>query len=415
MTIEERITKAKCQLLIHEPWFGQLACYLRMIPTKDLPIETPACVTLAGDMYYRPDWIKTLSDDEVKGIVCHEIMHLAYLHLTRLQQRNPELWNIAADLKINLDIHNSSHMTLPKGVLISEYGSWSHQIPGGKTIVIDDIGKKTTEQIYEELKQQAPKQKIQKFLLDIVVGSGLGKKSKGKGKNKSTVGKALYDKLKQKMSKSELDNIAREWQGRVSTANQLSKGTTPAGVLRDMSALENPELSWLQIIQGRFSKNEKRKTWKFPNKRWLPMYFPAHVKEKGLKAVIAIDTSGSMSESELSQALTEIWGLSQQFKSIHLFITTCDAKVHDIFEVKNGNKTRLFDIIKFRGGGGTSSVPVFDMIKKNYRDAIDCLIFFTDLYTDFPNKAPLYPTYWVSQQHDQTVPFGKVIKLRRTK
>jgi len=182
-----------------------------------------------------------------------------------------------------------------------------------------------------------------------------------------------------------------------------------------MAKLENPELSWLQIIQTRFSKSEKSRTWRTPNKRWLPFYFPAQIKTKGLKAVIAIDTSGSMSERELTQALSEIWGLSQQYKTIQLFVVTCDAKVHDIFEVKNGNRTRLFDIIKLRGGGGTSSIPIFNLIKKTYKDMIDCLIFFTDLETDFPNKAPLYPTYWVSQYHDATVPFGKVIKLRRTR
>lgn len=415
MNINEKITKAKCQLLIQEPWFGQLACYLNMIPTKDLPIETPACVTLAGDMYYRPDWMDSLEDDQIKGIICHEIMHLAYLHLVRIQQREPKLWNVAADLKINLDIADSNHMSLPAGLLIPEYRSWSTKLKDGKEIKVDEIDQKTTEQIYEELRRQIPPDKsIMKFLLDLVVGSGMGE-GKQKSNQKNGIGKNLLKKLKQKFSKSELDSFAREWQGRVSAANQLSKGSVPGGILREMAALENPELSWLQIIQNRFSKNEKSKTWRYPNKRWLPMYFPANIKQKGLKAVIAIDTSGSMSKEELTQALSEIWGLSQQYKTIHLYVATCDAKIHDIFEVRNGNKSRLFDLIKLRGGGGTSSIPVFKMIKEKYRDLIDCLIFFTDLETDFPNKKPFYPVYWVSQYHDARVPFGKVIKLRRTR
>jgi len=402
MKIEERITKAKCQLLIHEPWFGQLACYLNVIPTKDLPLETPACVTMSGDMYYRPDWMDTLNDNEIKGIICHEIMHLAYLHLNRLQEREPYVWNTAADLKINLDIENSNHMDLPEGVLIPKYGKWSTELKDGKVIEIEDIDEKTTEQIYEELRQQIPPK--QETFIDLVIGSGMGK---------DKVGKELMKQLGKQMSKAEIENMAREWQGRVSAASQLTKGNVPAGLARELAKLESPELSWLQIIQTRFSKSEKRRTWKIPNKRWLPMYFPACVKDKGLKAVIAIDTSGSMSESDLAQALSEIWGLSQQFRSIHLYIVTCDSKVHDVFEVKNGNKNRLFDIIKLRGGGGTSSKPVFKLIKENYRDMIDCLIFFTDLCTDFPDKKPLYPVYWVSQ-YDEEIPFGKLVKLRRT-
>jgi len=416
MTIEERITKAKCQLLIHEPWFGQLACYLDMHPTKDLPLETPACVTLSGDMYYRPDWMATLKDEEIKGIICHEIMHLAYLHLTRIQQRDHVLFNTAADLKINMDIDNSNHMDLPDGLLIPDYGTWSIKLPNKKEIKVENIGDKTTEQVYEELRQQAPP--AQKYMLDIVIGSGMGeKKGKGSGgSNKAkSVGRKLLQKLSKKLDKSQIDNLGREWQGRVSAANQLSKGTAPGGLLREMAALENPELSWLQIIQTRFSKNERKRTWRTPNKRWLPYYFPANVKQKGLKAVIAIDTSGSMSEAELTQALSEIWGLAQQFKTFELYVCTCDSKVYDVFEVKNGNKTRLFDIIKLRGGGGTSAVPVFEMIKERYRDIIDCLIFFTDLYTDFPKVKPFYPVYWVSQNANENIPFGKIVKLRRTR
>jgi len=416
MTIAERITKAKCQLLIHEPWFGQLACYLTMNPTKELPIETPACVTMAGDMYYRPDWIDTLDDDQIKGIICHEIMHLAYLHLNRIQQREKFMFNIAADLKINQDINRSSHMSLPEGLLIPEYDRWTTPLPDGKEIEIDNISEKTTEQVYEELREQSPPK--QKFMLDLVIGSGMGnEKGKGKGKgNKGTsVGKKLLKKLRKKFSKSELDNMSREWEGRVTSANQLSKGNVPAGILRELAALESPELSWLQIIQDRFSKCEKKRSWRTPNKKWLPYYFPGNIKQKGLKAVIAIDTSGSMSSSELAQALSEIWGLSQQFKSIHLFITTCDAEIHNTFELKTGSKERLLNLIELRGGGGTSSIPVFDMIKEEHRDVIDCLIFFTDLMTDFPDKKPFYPVYWVSQYHESKIPFGKLVKLRRTK
>ena len=397
MTIEERIIKAKCMLLQNEPWFGQLACYLNLIEMKD--IET-AGILPNGDLYYNPDWINGLANSELRGLVCLEVLHLAYQHPFRIQSRDLQLWNIAGDIKINNDLYYKSFfLKLPQGGILPESNKWTF----GK-ITIEDIEEKTTEQIYEELKKKLPNPP--KFIIDLLmvdVNSKLGKK----------INQKLLGKLGVKSK--DLEELSRDWQGRVSNVSQGKlKGNMPNGLLRELNALENPELSWLQIIQERFSRKEKKRSWKSANKKWLPFYYPAVVKDKSLKAVIAIDTSASMSKAELTQTLSEIWGLANSYRSIKLIMITCDAKIHQVFTIENGNKQMLFNI-KLKGYGGTSFVPVFDWIEKEYRNTIDALVYFTDGRGDFPEKKPFYQTYWVTQYSERSsYPFGKIVKLRKT-
>ncbi len=381
MNSEQRITKAKVSLLISQPWFGQLSCYLNPVETKKID---SAAINERGNFYYNPKFIERCSDKELKGLVCHEILHLAYQHPFRIQNRDHKIFNIAADLKINHELQHclGRSMELPKGGLMVNYGKW--ECANAK---VENIGEKTTEQIYKELMKQAFK--IPNFILDLMKGQG---------------------GIKEVNSK-ELPGLSREWQSRIDSANAQQKGNVPEGVLRELKELEYPELSWLQIIRQRLKAVSRVRTWKRPNKRYLPWYFPGATRNKGLTAVVAIDTSGSMSSKQLTKALSEIWGLTETFKGIKFYLTTCDAAVWDVLKIDYRNKIKLKQI-KMRGGGGTDFRPVFKLVKKDYQSEIDCLIFFTDGYGNFPDKKPFYPVYWVTDSRDVKFPFGKVIYLK---
>ena len=424
---EQRLVKAKISLLLQEPWFGQLSTYLNLIEKRKEEIPT-AAINLRGDFFFNPEFIEKLNDDELKGLVCHEILHLAFQHPFRILARNPILWNIAADLKVNEEINSSGIFKLPKDGLIPNYQKeWEFA-----KIKIKNIDVKTTEQIYEELYSKVPK-----FEVKISFGQGQGSPQPGKGKEGQNGGgkvqkvdtsklkepwKGLVEKMIKDLIRSEKedhDNInpseskqlARDWEERVDAANQSGQGRVPAGILRELRALENPELPWYQIIRQRLSKLVRKKSWKFPNKKWLPFYFPGSEKRKTIKAVIAIDTSGSMSTHDITQAISETWGIANSFRNFQLFIVFNDADVWDKIEVKNGNR-EIIKHLRPKGGGGTDFRPVFDLIKKEWNDSIDCLVFFTDGYGNFPDKKPSYQVYWTTQSNDIVWPFGQVLHLK---
>lgn len=396
MTIQDRITKAKVKMLIKQPFYGQLACQM-------IPMQSDRCPTMgvdmAGNLYFNEEFAQKLSDDEMIGVMAHEILHLAYLHPARVGELDPTLWNIACDIKVNRDI--GSIFTLPKTGII----------PKGNTIklgnvCIKDIDSKTTEEIYKELSRNATKVSVSinsDGSISATFEDGDGNKQQVK------INKDLLDGK----SKQEVERLAKEWKEKVSMAlqNSKQKGNVPAGFLREIAELETPKLKWDRVIRERFLKSYKVKSWQKVNKKWLPDYFAGTKKNKTLNAFLAIDTSGSMGNEELAQIKSEIWGLANTFKGFKLHIACCDADLYDVYELTEKTKQKFFDI-KLKGGGGTSFKPVFSYIKKKMGDNIDCLVYFTDGYGDFPNKKPSYQVYWVINNKDITVPFGKYIYLQ---
>lgn len=419
MNTEERLTRAKVKLLIDQPWFGQLACYI--IPRENNYIST-ACINERGDFYYNKNFVDTLSDIQIKTLLCHEILHLAFRHPFRNMAREATIWNIACDLKVNEEL-GGYQFELPSGALIPSNGEWKFS---GHTI--KDIDKKNSELIYDEIMKMIPPS-VKSIIasLTIQLSPQKGKGSSGKALDKlpqpwkDLIKKLIRDLVKSDkrmtkagmdVSKSEQRNLEKDWQQRINQANQNAGiGNIPAGLARELQELENPELPWHQIIRQRLSNVTRRRTWTKPAKKFLPMYFPGVKAETGLNAVVALDTSGSMSSEDITKALSETLGLARSFPSIHLWILSSDAKVWDMIEVKNGNASKIKEICP-RGGGGTQFRPIFEMIKKKFEDRIDCLIFFTDGYCsdEWPKKLR-YQVYWVSRSKDVKWPYGKAITL----
>jgi len=225
---------------------------------------------------------------------------------------------------------------------------------------------------------------------------------------------AEEDDMKQKgfeaVSPNQVGRLSREWQGRVYSAAQQSRGNTPAGVMREIYKLENSELPWNQILKQRFRRMATKHTWQKPSKRYFPQYFfPGRSKASGIKVVAAIDTSGSMSKEQITKAISELYGLATTFQFLELWVTDCDAQVYEAKKVKADELSRLL----LQGGGGTDFRPVFEWVKKEFSDKIDSLVFFTDLDGSFPKDPPQYDTFWVTDSTRSNPPFGRKLVLEQ--
>lgn len=121
--------------------------------------------------------------------------------------------------------------------------------------------------------------------------------------------------------------------------------------------------------------------------------------------VLAIDTSGSCYGDVMEQFLAET---KELFRSLSRFdfkkfvVLQCDAQIQQVDTYKNvRNFPTAADFDKgtrMMGWGGTSFIPVFDYIKEleDNNDKVDCLIYLTDGYGDYPNEAPRnFKTYFV--------------------
>jgi len=405
MTTAQRLTKIKIQLLIRQPWFGQLACY--MIPQETSLIET-AGVDERGMFFYNKEFVSKLTDKELMGLICHEIMHLAYQHPFRIKLYDREIYNIAADIKVNNDIVKQNDISLPKVGIIPN--GWNEIQIGD--ICIKDIHEKTSEMIYAELKKNIKTIKLPQIIFDLISGSGQqGDDGKGKGQNQLAKQlKILADKFP--VSQAEKKRLQREWKERIIATNQTQKGNIPGGLKSELEVLEAPQLPWYQILLQRWKSRQRKHSWRKVNKRYFPFYFPATVHLKQLKAVVAFDTSGSMSDDDLRKALTELYYLGRKFKNLDIDVLMCDCKIHTIMKMNNQNRSK-FRKLTMDGRGGTDFRPVFDWIKKQRFLKLDCLIYFSDGCGDFPAKDPGYDVIWITQ-YDSSVefPFGRVLKIK---
>ena len=96
----QAIIRARTQMIVREPFFGTLALQLRLAETDRIPTAGVDGVCL----YYNAKFVLSLSEEELIGVVAHEVMHCVYLHFSRRGHRDHRKFNIAGDFRINADL-----------------------------------------------------------------------------------------------------------------------------------------------------------------------------------------------------------------------------------------------------------------------------------------------------------------------
>ena len=94
-------------MIARYPRFGAQIAGANLEYRTDLKYHTAA--TDGKNIYFDPDYLASLSDDDKLFIIAHELMHVKFEHMYRImdrngQQRDQELWNIATDAIINANL-----------------------------------------------------------------------------------------------------------------------------------------------------------------------------------------------------------------------------------------------------------------------------------------------------------------------
>ena len=96
LSVHDRIAKARIKLVLDDPFFGVICMRWEVIEG-----QTNTMATDGNNLYYAVDFVQSLSDDELVGIIVHEAMHVALLHMLRLGNRDFDTANRAMDYAIN--------------------------------------------------------------------------------------------------------------------------------------------------------------------------------------------------------------------------------------------------------------------------------------------------------------------------
>jgi len=381
------IRKQRIQLLCstqQSPFFAHLTMNLLLKEAS-----TPTMGTDGNYLYYNPKWVVTLTEEELRAIICHEAMHPALLHPWRCGTRDQEKFNFATDYVIN-GILDHNGFTLPEGVLLD------HQYDG-----------MTAEEVYAQLPDPP------KIEISISI-SGLGK---GQGEGGTIDNHDFWSNAGSKTDGDSKDgqgetlpNNEQIWKDRLAQAAIAAKlqGNLPSDIEGLVDATVEPKLPWRELLRNYIQDTTKTDYRMMPpSKRYLhiPLYMPS-MKGEFLEIAVAVDTSGSISQPELEAFVSEMQNIADQFENYRVHVYACDAAIHGYTIVEEQD-----DWPKSYGGrGGTDFRPVFKDIEEKGLD-ISVLVYLTDSYGSFPDAAPSYPVLWVINQPNREVPFGEQVFL----
>lgn len=356
MDATTRITKVRTKFLLKQPFFGHLGLKLLLKESTELP-------TMATDGYhlaFNSEFVDTLDDEELQGVLAHEILHCAFLHHTRRGNRDPKRWNVAADLAINLLLIDEFGFTLPKDRLYDK-----------------QYTKLSAEEIYNRLP-------IDQEMPDWGTFSDCEESPE-----KGTIAEQEGDWI-----------IATKCAAESAKAIGQVSGTI-TGLIDAAQARVNWKEQLQRIMCGHAATNYN---WYPPHQQYLQrkLHVPTLSEPSLGRLVFAIDTSGSVSNAELAMFIGELQHVIGNLHFEQITVIQCDTNIKNV-EVLESTDDLPCDVY---GRGGTEFKPVFDYCNEHGTDA---LIYFTDMEAHFPDE-PSYPVFWArTRNHD--APYGEHIDV----
>ena len=351
-TAEERITQSRVRLLLTKPFFGQLAVRLKI---EDATSYLPTAATDGRRFMFNRKFVDSLNDEMLDFLVGHEVLHCVFDHMQARGDRQPQLYNAAADYNINMTLVEQNI-----GKPITE-----DKLEGGKICLDWKYQGWNSYEIYDDLLQSQKDAKGMDVHMDeLETGDKDGENAGGATAEMSEEEKkALADEIKQ---------------ATIQAAQAAGEGV-PDVIKRMISELVAPKMDWRDILRTQLESSLKNDfTFMRPSKRSGEVLFPGMNKDEELNIAIGLDTSGSISQDMLRDFLSEVQGIMDQYQSykVHIFQFDTDVYGAEDFTSDDG---RTMDEYQLKGGGGTDFDVVFNYLEQ-YNIEPDQLVMFTDGY-----------------------------------
>lgn len=388
--IASKLTAARTRLILDKPFLGALALRLPMIAADPKWCQTTS--TDARSFYYNPAYIDALSMEQAQFVLANQALHCALSHFARRQHRSRFRWDIACDHAIN-------PLLVRDGL-----------IPPPGTLVLECYEGMTAEEIYHFIEENDSDEPDEQPHYDGD-GSGDSKdESQGGEQDNSGRGEAKGAAQPQPLSASEQELLAAQWQQRLAGAAQQAQHAGKLGGLlgRMVGELMQPKLPW-RLLLARYMTQYARDDYSYmrPSRREGEMILPS-LRSTQADILVVLDTSGSISEQEIAEFISEIDAIKGQLRA-RIVLHACDTALAEdgpwLFEP--WDEFRLSQAIQ--GGGGTDFRPVFEWVSRQGREP-DLLLYFTDAQGEFPPVEPAFPVLWLVKGK-AAVPWGQRIQL----
>lgn len=351
-------------------------------------------------------WYGTKDRKTFEFLFRHEVDHIIYEHPQNIGTRDPKLWNIACDHRINNDIVNS---------WFKNSSDYEKQLPILKGVCCDRKYKDkswTSNKIYDDLAEQQNKNGNQQSNNNnSTVDSHIYSDGQGKGQNKSdqvtrdilglpaNFNNPMQGTDKQVDTKVAAERIKNSF---VEAAKQVGLGEGNE-TLQAIKMIK-PVLNWKKVLRknlsglNRTEQDPKRisrrihgTTSVLHDKNMLDsrnyLFASGKKPEEIVKAFVFFDTSGSISDKERMVMLTETYGIMQQYKQFEIVAvcwgTNFIEKSLKMFNKQNKNELKDY---KFISGGGTDVNCIASYLDTQKLKSTEKVVVFTDMYFGDPRE-----------------------------
>ena len=336
LTPEQRLSKAVVDIM-GNPKYVALAGVL-MIGDRTVVDDIPTACTNGRDEMYGRDFVDSLNDAELRFLVLHEVYHKLYKHLItwrHLHDDDPQLANQACDYVINVKIaddNGDGWATMPQGGCYSEkYRGWDSAA------------------VFHDIRENGSPQDQQQ-------GSG---QDSGDGQPQSPQGFDDHDwDGAAELTPDEKRELARDVDEAI-RQGALIAGKVGSGGDRDLDDLLAPQIDWREVLREFINTTcagNDYSTWQRPNRRYVSSgyYMPSGISEQVGELVIAVDTSGSIGQVELTAFMSEIRSICDTVQPERVRLLYWDT---EICQDEKYDMNQLDDLVKTtkpKGGGGTN-------------------------------------------------------------
>ena len=386
LTAEQRLQKAVMAIMAHDKYVG-LSSVL-MIGDRTVDDTVPTACTNGRDEMYGRAFVDGLNDAELRFLILHECYHKMYQHLTtwkHLYDKHAQVANAACDYVINVQLvdgdNGEGFIKMPK------VGLFDEQYRG-----MDSA------QVFHKIYDSLPE-----------------------GDDGSGVGDSLDDhgwEEAEQLSEEEKGDLEREVEEAI-RQGVLVAGKLGSGGARDLEALLKPQIDWRDVLREFISTTcagNDFSTWSRPNRKFIStgVYMPSGISQSVGELVVAVDTSASIGQHELTTFLSEIKSVCDNVRPDRIRLLYWDTKVC-ADETYNLTETdTLVQSTKPAGGGGTDVRCVSEYMTEHKINP-QAVIVFTDGYV-FDWGTWTCPILWAIYDFERAKPdCGKVVHIAKNK
>lgn len=392
--METRLQAGKFYIYKNYPFLGHIIQRLGTVITNDIPTMA---VDNSGNIYLNPKFSMELPYDEFVGVLVHETMHIATLTFMRERGRDHQMWNIATDYIMNRDILRSG-MKLPSigcnPTKDSSNNNYYVEFQGKNGKVKIDVTDATAEYLYTQMLKHAVKITVTS-LDQVIKGKGEGDKD-GNGKPKPIPGTndGSVDKSPDQI-KNDI-TVAEEASKNDQADIEKNRGEGSGGLRHHVMDVHRPKVNWRQLLKSIVAKTVTEYNWKRPQKRAMASgyYAPRSQTQDNLAPIaVAIDTSGSITQKELTVFVTEIQNIFKFYPRATMTIIMWESEAYYSVTMTNQNVSSILNtLLKHIRYGGTNMSSVADYMVKNHLDrAVKAVIYLTDGHVEGNPKILPYP------------------------